>query len=700
VKTHRFRFLACLLAGLLGLTARTVAQGGLGQKGDAGERDGGGDGVGKHRVPPPPTPPPGPGSGTDQGSPRRDGAGGAPRPQPASRGGGACTRPGGAQAATPASSPAAPGPWSGPREPIEWWDWWARNRELYLDVDPAPGTGPRTPPSDETLAEYDAREAARRSAALVPVFLGLLAVETDERMVREALLGLGRVGQPRDSARAFEAIVARLADSNAATAEAAVVALGVLGGRDAVLALGELCLDAGAGAARVDDTRVPVRMRALAAYGVGLATRGTGESHAELRRYAVHVLGSLLAERDAPEELQAAAVIAMGLAPVPGRSPADPDAPPSASLAAEVRFLLDVLGDAGRPRLARCHAPTAIARLVASDRAEVARDPGLRADVAEALFGALSAREDVSLRRSALLALGEVATAGGDALDGRMRSVLLEGQRTGELLSRRFATLALARCGARPGPTRDGADPFLGVADVERALLQGLARGKSAERTWCALGLGVLGHGLRAHGERLSVAAADALLHALAAERNPAEAAAYALGLGLIGDARAVERTREALERASDEEFQSLIAVGLGLLQQRSALEPLARLSAENDHRPRILEASGLARALIGDPDLVGEMLARSEACDCATSLAGAAGALARSEDGRAIAPLSAFALDPERPLPSRVLAVRALAWIGQRDELPWETRVVSGLDYVDAPSTLTDPGGYGMIDL
>ena len=61
---------------------------------------------------------------------------------------------------------------------------------------------------------------------------------------------------------------------------------------------------------------------------------------------------------------------------------------------------------------------------------------------------------------------------------------------------------------------------------------------------------------------------------------------------------------------------------------------------------------------------------------------------------------LSAFALDPERPLPSRVLAVRALAWIGQREELPWETRVVSGLDYVDAPSTLTDPGGYGMVDL
>jgi HEAT repeat protein len=116
--------------------------------------------------------------------------------------------------------------------------------------------------------------------------------------------------------------------------------------------------------------------------------------------------------------------------------------------------------------------------------------------------------------------------------------------------------------------------------------------------------------------------------------------------------------------------------------------------------RPHVLEQAAIGRALLGDRELVADLVVRLTDCHCWASVYGAARALAWTGDGRAVAPLLGILNDVERRDSDRRVAAQALGWIADKDLLGWHARLSSGVNYVEAPATLTDPTGFGVLDL
>ena len=117
-------------------------------------------------------------------------------------------------------------------------------------------------------------------------------------------------------------------------------------------------------------------------------------------------------------------------------------------------------------------------------------------------------------------------------------------------------------------------------------------------------------------------------------------------------------------------------------------------------HKPIVMENAAIGRALLADADLVPEALERLKECDCWLSTYGVTRALAWAGDVRAVDPLLEILRDTDRSEAERALAADALGWIADKDILPWDARISVGVNYVAATPTLSDPTGYGILDV
>lgn len=693
--------LAAALSAAPLAAAPQKSSGGGSAKGDLGEI-----------VPPPPDPPLG-GEGDSLGGAT---VGARPGAAPGGGGGAGSTRAGagGTAGSGPIGAgpvaPGAPTPRSlaAAQDRSHWWHWWQYHRELYLDLDAALGRlHPRTPAGDDLPEPLPGRRNGLGREVvygrLVPAIVATLEELDDPRFVRHALLALGRIGEAPPLAggeggpELADVIARYLGDRSLAVTEAAVIALGALASPRAAVMLNDLVLDTERGRELTDRRRVPVRVRALAAYGLGVG--GAADAPAAVRSYAVHSLAQVLSSDVAVyPDVQAACVVALGMVPAGAGRPAEAGGalPPSSGLEAQVRHVLGLFVDEDQPDMVRTHAPTALARLLAADPG---LDPALRDTVVRTLLDALSARanERVGVRRSCIVALGEIADADADALDVEARERLEASVRRGDVPSRNFAIMALARIGGRPG-TGEG-EPLGAAEDVERFLVAQLTKGKSLIQPWAGLALGVFAHGLREHGELLSARAADALREAIESTKSPEQCAALCLGIGLVGDNRAQATLLARLAAFQDEESLAHVAVALGMLRDGGAAPPLAALTAEALHRPELMESAALGRALLGDRDLVGELVARLAECESEPSARGVCRGLSWSADHRALEALLAVMTDAERSAGIRAHAAEAIGRIADRSPIPWDVRISAGLNYLDAPTTLTDPSGFGILD-
>ena len=601
-------------------------------------------------------------------------------PPPPSRGGAASPSP---PLAVPAPTPTAV---TGLRTILDersWAMWWDYNGGAWSE----PGSLvelPATRAGEGTRSEELGGGAAIH-AEVVPSILSELAREPDARFVRAALFALARIGEPPEGASNGEvpsvllAIRPWLASPDRHLRDVAVIALGVLASNDAAVLLAELLGDTPEGARLGGARSVPERTRALAAYGLGLLGELRGDPATS--RYAVHHLVNALEGASSHADLQIACVIALGMA---DPAPAD----------ALLEYLLARFLDERAPKGVRRHAPTAMARLCAGASHEVVDRvvTGLVETVRR------TPRVEPELARSAVLALGRLGDSDGDAEDVEIRAALMRAMQSRDHLVRCFAGMALAEAASRPG-VGTGA-PLEGERDAARFLVHHLARGKSRQKPWAGLALGVLGHRLREEGRRVERDAADALWSAVTSSRSPEDGAAYSLAVALLGDGRARSRVLENLGRFQDPLSRGHAATALGLLGDPRDVEVLTRLMDEAGSDPLVLEAAAVGRALLGDAGVVDDLLARLEGCDDWVSLMGVAGALARTRDPRAITPLAVVLADAERSAWEKSLAVEALGRIADKAPgLPWRERIASGLDYADSSAVLSDRSGTGVLD-
>ena len=612
----------------------------------------------------------------------------------------------------PLDSPFAPWSPTGDLDRDTWSRWWEHNGEVYLALKAArQRLSPATPGSGDDAIDPMARRRPGLTwtavyGEVVPAMLKELEKGEDVRLVGGLLLALARIGEAPDFAALRDApvrapaiapvLIAHLSHGNRDVAETAVIALGVLGSTEAVVHLADLAHDSTAGRRMCRKNRVSVRMRALAAYGLGIA--GSHLDRYEVSRFAVHHLSQVLEEGARKhEDLHAACVIALGMVRLDPTASPDGGAVnaewPGSSAAAQIEHLLGLLVSEKSPPMVRAHVPTALGRVLVGAPAE------MKDRVAAVLIDlATPGRErDADVRRSCVIALGLIGDRDEDATDKAIRAVLVEAVKDHDAMGRAFAVLSLAQTTTRPG---HGVEvPPASDEEVVAFLVRQLSRGKSLLKPWAGLALGIYGHGLRQEGRPLTLSPESALSFMVRSARNPDTAVACALGAGLAGDVEVRREIESMLLDNNIEAYRGPLAISLGFLGDPASIPALKQAMADALHKPLLMEQAAIGRALLADRDLQNELLERLAESDCWASTWGATRALAWTADYRALRPLLDLLRDHRRSEPERGLAAEALGWIADKDLLPWDTRISTGLNYTVAPETLTDPVGLGVLD-
>lgn len=613
------------------------------------------------------------------------------------------------------SAPSSPVPASGNfgmyfeiEDMSSWTYWWEFNQAPYLRLQEAVRRGLAVTSEDDfTLGDgMAARKAADLApdeevvrGEIVPALLEVLEGDSDAVLTSAVLLALARIGEESGSAMGSshltEVMKGHLDESNHVVVENATVALGVLAHPSCVPALAALLGDTEEGRALTDRRRVPDRVRAFAAYGLGLAAQRS--EIADVRRYALsHLLETLEAE-NTPREDQVACMIALGMAapdsPALTGGQQGADTSPASSSEELVEFLAAYFRDRDHPDQVRAFAATSMAQLLPYVSDE------LRESVTRRLLAAIGrgSKEPNAVVQSSALALGLIGDADEDELDRDIRKALMRSHAKGDQLARNYALVALAQIAGRGG--RGDGDPHAGTETVREFLLDTLERGKSTAKPWTGLAVGVLGDALIRERRPLEDETLEGLRAALAESRSPESTAAYSIGVGLCGDIGATDVLLAKLEKHGDPEIRAHLALALGLVGAKEAVKPLNEMLEESIHEPEVLRQAAIGLALLGHKPLVPRLLALVDECDCDVSHAAIAQAMGWTGDRRVVEPLLTMLQDEDAHDQKRAQAALGLGRVADKDPLPWTARISTGINYFDGPASLTCSEGWGIID-
>jgi len=612
----------------------------------------------------------------------------------------------------PATRPQQPG------TDLTLWDfWWGFNREPYLNLKSRIHFGGALTGSSEFflgLGQSDQSKDSRRPThetiqnVVVPALKNTLATERSNDIIDSALIALAKIGNvaATDDSEFEDIIKEFLKDPNQGVAETAAVALGILANDASYQVLNQLAWDAPQARRFIGKTEVPVRSRAFACYGLGLLGHRTSDN--DLRRDIAETLIRLLDEPHfAQRDVKVAAMTALGLTPVdtlasPLDSARDGAKYWAQSRETQLEFLLQYFNPANerahtstRHWLVRAHAPTAMARLLPG------ASQAMQERVAELVIETVGrhSKENREVLMSCTLALGQMGTAeddGAGGINNRIRGELMRIIKEGGVQSRRFALIALAQAGGRPGL---GPDALAGTLTARRELLRQLSTGRTQLKPWAGLALGVLGRQLLDHDETMSESAGLALRSAAERCVRPAEIGAYLLGLGIRRDVEATQICLDKLDYFSTNEARGYAAIALGLIEDKSAIDPIQRIIRDSEYKPDLLKQAAIALGLLGDKDLVNELVAMLKDARGLATQAALSTALGAIGDSRSIDPLIDLLGNQSVTATARGFAAAALGIVCDKEELPWNTKISANINYRANTVTLTG-AGLGILDL
>ena len=565
---------------------------------------------------------------------------------------------GGAPASTPPAGRTGGGATTGRRAPSatdRWETWWSYTRELYLGRHAAGGLAAQTQLgflSGRSSAASGAHspllpEAVRRD--LLPVLARALRDGSTE-VSDSAAIALGRSVDSAGAAPIVPLLVANLSHSQRSPQEAAVLALGILGGQVAVDPLRQIALDQ-PGGRRLCGASGPLdeMLRGLAALSLGIL--GSQE--------AMGPLVTLATTSTTSSELAGAAVVGLGL---------QREAAQSAVIA-----LSRLLDERSLDRSVRAQVPIAISRLPAAS----AR--GLLPKLLDTLADKRTCNE---VARSIVLALGRVATP--DDVEA-VAALVDAGRRHGDSSTRQFALLALGRVFER------GAAAERGSAASRASTLDFLVEqlrnpSQRTQRPWAALALGMFGRGDPTFGTAAQSAALTLagrkLIETFEDEADPSLQGAAAIALGLMRSPAAPAVLRTRLGETGNPALRGHLATALGLLRDPGAIEPLRTLLDDRSLPPstRIDVARGLA--LAGDSGFEGRLLGLLEQASDLPSAVAFAKALGLVGGASSAGALRRMAEDPALPEIQRGFAVVAIGLLAEKTPLPWNLPFLVDANY------------------
>ena len=583
--------------------------------------------------------------------------------------------------------PAAPTASEGPADsrpsfsPDSWETWWGHHEAAILRLrarfDALRVRTPAEVPAGPRIPE------AIVAGRIVPALLAELARNPGAERTSSALIALARLGPrtlPGTRGTTVRLLGEYLGHERRSVVESACLALGIVGDLEAVPQLVSLLRDDDPARARLGRGRVPEALRTSAAYALGVAVDAL--DHPDVARYAAYELLALWDRGEGSLDLRVALVIALG------------ECSAGQPLSALTARLLACLRDDRQAEVVRSQAATSLGELHAEGPEEA------RLEVVSSLLEVLAAGRSTgaSVRQGVVLALGRLVRAGDEPCDVAARVALCKAAETGDRSARAFALLALAECASRAPRMRGETAPLAEPShELESFLRSMMLSSKGSLRAWAALALGVHGYELGRRNEALQEASRGALARLLGQERTAEGAAALSLAAGLGGASGALQALLERQERERDPGYAAL---ALGLLHHAAALDALRAETGRADHDALRLARVGTARALLGDTELVADLVQRLTRAECDRACIALSDVLGTLGDARAVEPLIAQLEAGSSSDRRRAWAAFALGRLAERRELPWISLYALRVNYLAAPPSLSSPFGGGLLEL
>ena len=538
---------------------------------------------------------------------------------------------------------------------------------------------------------------------VAPLLLSMAHPSESNPVRLEALLALGRIadrlsGPQLDETQA--ALQLAIQDGSQAVSEGAVIAMGMTGDRRLAPLLVDLLRDTEVGRTASQRSPVPERLRAFAGYSLAFLARES--SREDVRRYAAHHLESVLTvERGgALPDVAVAALYGLALVPVGPvdlTDPAGQPEPASASRLAGMRRVLAEFAPQGKSddRL-RDHAPAALARLVADLPA--ARRPELLSLAAGpiARAGRRLGSERQTFRAGLAFALGAMLTCGDGKVGEDLRELLFKLSGDPNADTRQAARLALGRVLGRGG---SGPDATKNQLKLAAWLLRDLTRGRSSDRPYAALALGLAADGRRLDSLPVPAEWGLQLETQLRGTRSPEQVMALASACGLVGGSHFEETLLAAFDHAPEGEPRERIAFAMGLAGVRGAIETLEEWLPTRRGDSGALARGVEALALLGASGALTELERTLGDQPTTVEATGLLDGLGRTSDVGYVETLVECCQPGEVNL-VRATAARSLGALGDRNPKPWCEDLAAVANLTAGVSTLFDFGGGGLLDL
>jgi HEAT repeat protein len=683
---------------------------------------------GTYRGPGDTTPPSGGGGGGGAGPTTPGPAGpGAPGPNGPST-------PGAVTPGAPAGNPGPSKPKTGASDSgpdlTVWQFWWAFNKDPYLNLKSHINGGVVLTGSDEYYlgkGEHgQSKDTLRVSEetirqVIVPRLIDALDPKKGENsndIQSSCMIALAKIGDAKseDGKSEFAEHIKRfLTSGSQELSETAAVSLGILANRDNIELLSAVLNNDQAklrslGVSQTEN--VSVRTRAFAAYGLGLiGYKASNDDRLAINAALRKILdgeGKSMGTRD----IQVACLTAIGLSPIDinhdDKTVDDAQkikAPEGlTSRQDQLRYLLHYYKDESNNYLIRAHAPTAMGRLLSTG--EVPSDFAFRTLAANALMESLSkdSKDQDAMKQSCALALGVVGDSDEDPVDKAIRASLMKVKDDlSDQQVRNFALIGLAQASGRPG--HGAGDPIYGVNAKDKKenartfLKDELSKGKSAVKPWSGLAIAVMERELDDAKELSSPDMKLVLRGALGESKSPEDLGAFAIACGLVKDTGAKDLLIHNLDQVRDIEARGYTAIGLGLMDEQSAIPAIQDIVKKTKYQAELLKNAAIALGLLGDKQLVPDLVEMLKTSTGLSSQAAISSALGYIGDSRSVEPLVALMNNQEVSALARAFGAVALGIIADKEPFPWNSKIGVNSNYRANTPSLTDQKG-GILDI
>ena len=139
---------------------------------------------------------------------------------------------------------------------------------------------------------------------------------------------------------------------------------------------------------------------------------------------------------------------------------------------------------------------------------------------------------------------------------------------------------------------------------MRKELLQQLARGRGGVKQWAGLAIGVLERALADAGRTVNTDSTTALRSEVKDAKSSLDIGAFSIGAGVMGDLEAKEVLLAKLDTTRDPPARGFVAVSLGLLGAREAVEPIQEVVKSSKFQPDLLKSAAIGLGLLGDKNL------------------------------------------------------------------------------------------------